>query len=141
MKTGLTIAAIVIGFTSTINPTFGYDNGPRVVGCDHRSHANEKLKTDYCLISSSGMQMGISWLVVRPGASNHYYRFEDNLGATRNKSERWQKAKIQLGSDYDSQINWQGSFIYSDVQCRPGGADASMYELSNGAKLCIYFNN
>ena len=141
MKSGLAIIIIGMGLTSTINPIFAYDNGPRVVGCDYRGNAMEKLKADSCFIPSSGMQMGQSWLIVRPGISNLYCRFEDNHGSTRNQSERWQKARIQTGPDYDSPINWQGSFIYRDGQCRPGGADAAVYELSNGAKICLYFNN
>jgi hypothetical protein len=141
MKSGLAIVIIGMGLTSAINPIFAYDNGPRVVGCDYRGNAMEKLKADSCFIPSSGMQMGQSWLIVRPGISNLYYRFEDNQGSIRNQSERLQKARIQTGPDYDSPINWQGSFIYRDGQCRPGGADAAVYELSNGTKICLYFNN
>ena len=51
------------------------------------------------------------------------------------------KAKIQTGSNYDSKGLWSGTFRYSNKQCRPGGANASVYDLSNGAKFCLYFDN
>ena len=139
MKLGITTALIAI--TGLIAPAYAFDNGPRVLGCDFRSSAGESLKAESCFIPSSGTQMGESWLIVRPGNSKLYYRFENNHGATRNQTERWQRAKIQTGSDYDSPIKWQGGYVEKYGQCRPGGAEAGIYELDNGAKICIYFNN
>ena len=139
MKLGIITAFIAV--TSLIAPAYAFDNGPRVVGCEFRSSAAENLNADNCLIPSSGTQMGQSWLIVRPGNSKLYYRFEDNHGAARNQAEKWQRAKIQAGSEHNSPINWQGSFTYKHGQCRPGGASADIYELGNGAKICIYFRN
>ena len=83
MKSGVAIVTNGIGLMSTINPTFAYDNGPKVVGFYYRSNASEKLKADSCFIPSSGMQMGQSWLIVRPSISNLYYRFEDKNEAKK----------------------------------------------------------
>ena len=135
------LALMVIGFSGFVSPSLAFDNGPRVIGCDYRTNANDPLKAEMCFIPSSGTQMGITHLVIRPGQSSLYYRLEDNYGATRNKAERWEKAKIQAGDHYDSPTQWQGVFKQRGGHCRPGGADASIYELSNGAKFCLYDNN
>ena len=142
MPVAKTIRVLVFLTTSFATmPAIAFDNGPKVLGCDFRTNANESLKADSCFIPTSGMQMGQSWIVIRPGYSSLYYRLEDNQGATRIEHERWVRAKIQKGSDYDSQTVWQGTFQYREGQCRPGGADASIYDLSNGAMFCLYYNN
>ena len=83
-------------------PVMAYDNGPKVIGCDFRAHADESPKADICFIPTSGMQMGQSWVVIRPGNLELYYRLEGSQGATSIDRERWQRAKIQRGSNYDS---------------------------------------
>ena len=122
-------------------PVMAYDNGPKVIGCDFRTNADESLKADICFIPTSGMQMGQSWIVIRPGNLDLYYRFEDNQGATSIDNERWRRAKIQRVSNYDSYTVWQGTFKYREGQCRSGGADAAIYDLNNGARFCLYYKN
>ena len=116
-----------------------FDNGPRVIGCDYRLKGQSEMQTNTCFLPMTGTQMGYTTVIVRPGNSRLYYRFEDNSGSL--DSVKWKKAKIQTGSNYDSKGLWSGTFRYSNKQCRPGGANASVYDLSNGAKFCLYFDN
>ena len=116
-----------------------FDNGPQVVGCDYRLNKQSEMQADTCFLPMTGTQMGYTTVIVRPGNSKLFYRFEDNYGSL--DSTKWRKAKIQTGSRYDSKSLWSGTFRYSNKQCRPGGANSSVYDLSNGAKFCLYFDN
>ena len=78
-------------------PAFGYDNGPRVIGCDFRESSTSKQKAEICFIPSSGMQMGYGWIVIRPESTKNYYRLHDNHGAELSEDKRWQKAEILDG--------------------------------------------
>ena len=126
-------------FLGVASPAFGYDNGPQVIGCDFRVSSTSELKTEICLIPSSGMQMGYGWIVIRPESTKDYYRLHDNHGAELNNDKRWQKAEIKDGQAFGSAVIWKGNFTSRTGQCRPGGRDASIYEISNGAKFCLYY--
>jgi hypothetical protein len=128
--------SVLLGVAS---PAFGYDNGPRVIGCDFRESSTSKQKAEICFIPSSGMQMGYGWIVIRPESTKNYYRLHDNHGAELGENKRWQKAEILDGQAFGSAVIWKGNFTYRKGQCRPGGRDASIYEISNGAKFCLYY--
>ena len=131
----LQLAAFIV----IANPVFGYDNGPQVIGCDFRVSSTSKLKAEICFIPSSGMQMGYGWIVIRPESTKNHYRLHDNHGAELSKDKRWQKAEIKAGQAFGSAVIWKGNFTFRIGQCRPGGRDASIYEISNGAKVCLYY--
>jgi len=54
------------------NQAIAYDNGPQVIGCDYRLTVKSAMKTDTCFLPTTGMQMGISTMIIRPGNSNTY---------------------------------------------------------------------
>jgi len=114
-----------------------FDNGPRVIGCDYRIKGQSEMHTDICFLPMTGTTQGYTTVIVRPGNSKLFYRFVDNDGTL--DSTKWKKAKVQTGSNYDSKTLWSGTFRESHKQCRPGGRDAWVYELSNGTKFCLYY--
>ena len=81
------------------------------------------------------------WIVIRPESTKNYYRLHDNHGAELSEDKRWQKADILDGQAFafGSAVIWKGNFTYRKGQCRPGGRDASIYEISNGARFCLYY--
>jgi hypothetical protein len=102
--------------------TFGFDNGPRVVGCDYKFGA--LFETDKCLITGSGMQMGNLWVAFKVKKSEFLYQsdnpnFLDKIDAKGNVLKSYRVKNLQS-------------------QCRPGGIEADKYEFSNGDFICLY---
>lgn len=105
-------------------PAFAYDNGPQVLGCDYKLGKAEG--TGKCLIAGSGINQGISWLVFE--VKGKRYRYSDD---SANNIELINKA---------GKVTATFSVHNSSGQCRPGGKDADIYAISNGDRVCLYWN-
>ena len=102
---------------------YGYDDGPKAVGCDYTLQG--RSATDICLINGSGMNQGILWVT-----------FEVN-------GQRYRHASS--APDTLKKINAIGSVIQAypirraEEQCRPGGKVADVFSFQNGDNICLYW--
>jgi hypothetical protein len=102
---------------------YGYDDGPKAVGCDYSLHG--RSASDICLINGSGMNQGILWIT-----------FEVNGQRYRHASSAPESLK---------KISATGAVIQAypirraEEQCRPGGKAADVFSFRNGDRICLYW--
>ena len=100
-----------------------YDNGPQVLDCDTRFGPTEQ--SGRCMIVGSGMAQGISWVVFE--ARGMRFRYDSSAPDTLER----------LGPDDNAVQTLRVTNTYGP--CRPGGADADVYALANGDRICLYW--
>ncbi len=122
MKTSTicTAFALAVGIAGGAH---AYDSGPKVIGCDYKLGSMEG--TDKCLVHGSGTNQGESWSVFEVKKK----RFR-HVSSAPNKLEQLD-ARNEPIKTYTIK-NSQG-------QCRPGGADADIYQFNNGDRICLYW--
>ena len=122
----MNIGKICTAFTlavGLVGVAHAYDAGPKVIGCDYKMGGMEG--TDKCLIRGSGTSQGETWSVFEVKKK----RFR-HVSSAPNKLE-------QLDASNEPVKTY--AIRNSRGQCRPGGADADVYQFNNGDRICLYW--